>query len=77
MNKGDNKSMLNSFEIKEDYKKRLDHHKIKEIMSNNDKDNKLNDNNDNKYTAESNINLSIISENNRSKKDNRKIYSPV
>ena len=77
MNKGDNKSMLNSFEIKEDYKKRLDHHKIKEIMSNNDKDNKLNDNNDNKYTAESNINLSIISENNRSKKDNRKIDTPV
>ena len=77
MNKGDNKSMLNSFEIKEDYKKRLDHHKIKEIMSNNDKDNKLNDNNDNKYIAESNINLSIISENNRSNKDNRKIDTPV
>ena len=77
MNKGDNKSMLNSFEIKEDYKKRLDHHKIKEKMNNNDNDNKLNDNNDNKYTAESNINLSIISENNRSKKDNRKMNIQV
>ena len=30
MNNGDNKSLLNSFQLKGDYKKRLDHHKINE-----------------------------------------------
>ena len=78
MNNGDNKSLLNSFQLKGDYKKRLDHHKINEIMSNNGKDGANNDNDVNKFTAESNINISIISENNnRSIKDNRKMNIQV
>ena len=78
MNNGDNKSLLNSFRLKGDYKKRLDHHKINEIMINNGKDDKNNDNDVNKFTAESNINISIISENNnRSIKDNRKMNIQV
>ena len=64
MNDGNTKSFLNSFEIKEDYKKRLALHKKNEIKSDNDNDN----NNINLYSTEKNINLSIISE----KKQNQK-----
>ena len=52
MNNGDNKSLLNSFQLKGDYKKRLDHHKINEIMINNQVENKEKNDNQNKIIIE-------------------------
>ena len=62
MNDGNNKSFLNSFEIKQDYNKRLALHKKNEIKNNIDTN--TNSNNANLYSLEKNVNLSIISDKN-------------
>ena len=63
MNDGDNKTLLNCFEIKEDYKRRLALNKM----------NNINDiSNDNLLSEQKNENFSIISEQNKNKMENKK-----
>ena len=63
MNDGDNKTLLNCFEIKEDYKRRLALNKM----------NNINDiSNDNLLSEQKNENFSIISEQNKNKTENKK-----
>ena len=63
MNDGDNKTLLNCFEIKEDYKRRLALNKM----------NNINDiSNDNLLSEQKNENFSIISEQNKNKMGNKK-----
>jgi hypothetical protein len=63
MNDGDNKTLLNCFEIKEDYKRRLTLNKM----------NNINDiSNDNLLSEQKNENFSIISEQNKNKMENKK-----
>ena len=68
MNDGNNKSFLNSFEIREDYKKRLALNKRNEGKDGTDKNN----NNINLFSPNKNINLSIISNKNKSRIENIK-----
>ena len=63
MNDGDNKTLLNCFEIKEDYKRRLALNKM----------NNINDiSNDNLLSEQKNENFSIIREQNKNKTENKK-----
>lgn len=65
---GRNISFLNSLEIKEDYNKRLSSRKIKGMNNN------IDINNSNLYSTEKNIDLSIISDKNKSKQENMVKY---
>lgn len=67
MNDGNNKSFLNSFEIKQDYNKRLALHKKNEIKNEFETD----INNTNLYSLDKNINLSIISDQKQTKTDDK------
>ena len=67
MNDGNNKSFLNSFEIKQDYNKRLALHKKNEIKNEFETD----INNTNLYSLDKNINLSIISDQKQRKTDDK------
>ena len=67
MNDGNNKSFLNSFEIKQDYNKRLALYKKNEIKNEIETDT----NNTNLYSLDKNINLSIISDQKQRKTDDK------